>query len=457
MPCDANTLINIFRKRPLYSLNQNDFLKKNKPILWLSAVSFIIILVFRSFDNFSNPAFYAEDATYYFKLNYDAEFLFKNIFRNPNGYYNIVNNFLAQLIGDVDVRLQPFVYQFIAFSSTVITTILFSRSGLVQNRFLLLVTPLVLGLSGFNHILYFLTITFQMYVLVLTLFAVLLLDKQNSLVRNIVIFSIIPILVWSGPYSVLTVPFAVGFIVLFRGKTSVMLWTIAVTIAYALSTTGSTIMLGNIFVDKFQLLWFEALVKDIFLLGLREHANLEKVLLLLAIFVPAIYTIRRETFHLRLLALFMIVIVSSMAPLFLSKKFILYGSVYPCHLLLGKFFWILSLLIIIDRLLIVVPSKLKILSGSIAMSCIVVFVIFDNLKHEGIRKIEILSNITEFLQTIHQTENLKLEKKNEYYRITADGSGRFMPTAHVGSHNSDAKMAKAIHIRRNSISPEFPK
>jgi hypothetical protein len=296
-----------------------------------------------------------------------------------------------------------------------------------------------------------------MYVLVLTLFSILLLDKVIGLNKNIVLYVIIPILVWSGPYSVLAVPFAITFIFLFRGKTCIMLWTSFVTIIYAFSATGSMIMWNNIFSEHIQRLWFKALVSDILLLGLREHANLEKVILLLAIFVPIIFAIRRETFHLKLLALFMVIIVSSMAPLFLSKKIILYGSVYPCHLLIGKFFWVLSLLIIIDRLLEVTPNKFKAFSGSVAVACIVIFVFYDNLKHPEIRKFEILTNITEYLQTIHQVENLKLEEKNEYYRVSADGSGRFTPTAYVGSRKPDAKLTNYLHISRVSNSAEIPK
>ncbi len=407
------------------------------------------MLLIRSWENFSHPGFYAEDATYYFKLNYNADFLLENIFRNPNGYYNIANNFFAQLLGDIDIRYQALAYQVLAFSFTVGTIVLFSRIGLIQNKFLVFLTPLLLGLSGFNHIFYYITITFQMYVLVLTLFSVLLLDRQESMVKNIVIFVAIPLLVWSGPYSVLAVPFALTFLVLFRGRTWIMLWTIGVTVAYALSTTGSMIMWGNIFVERFQILWFEALVRDIFLLGLRDHANLEKVLLLVAIFAPAIYAIRRDTFHLRVLVLFMVIIVSSMAPLFLSKKIIMYGLVYPCHLLLAKFFWLLSLLIIIDRLLLVATPRFQKAAATAAACFFAVFIVIDNTNHPEMRKIEVLYHIPKFLQTIHETEKLGLEKRNEKIKVIAKGSGIFTPMTMVGSRNPDAQLVKTLHIDKS--------
>ncbi|MDK9706520.1 MAG: hypothetical protein OEL83_05675 [Desulforhopalus sp.] len=450
MQFGGNILVKILRERPLYFLDRQSFLRENRGVLLLALASLIVVLLIRSWENFSHPGFYAEDATYYFKLNYNADFLWENIFRNPNGYYNILNNFVAQLLGDIDIRWQAAAYQSVAFMTTVLTTLMFARSGLIKNKILIFLTPFILGLSGFNHIVYYLTITFQMYVLVLTLFAVLLLDETDSPIKNLMLFLIIPLLVWSGPYSVLAVPFAITFIVLFRGKTWIMLWTLVVTIAYALSTTGSTIMLGNIFEKQIQVLWGEAVIRDIFLLGLREHVNIEKVILLLAILVPAIYAIRRETFHLRILALFMVVIISSMAPVLLSKKIIMYGSIYPCHLLLGKFFWILSVLIIVDRLVKVIPEKFTQISVSAAACCIVLFIVVDNLKHESMRKIDVLYNIPEFLQTIHETEKLKLEEKGEIVRIIADGVGIFDPIVRVGSRNPEARLVKTIFIERKT-------
>lgn len=446
----GNWVVKILCERPLYSLNRQNFLRENRKILLLSLISLVVVLLIRSWENFSHPGFYVEDATYYFKLNYNADFLLENIFRNPNGYYNILNNFVAQLLGDIDIRWQATAYQSVAFVTTVLTTIMFARSGLIQNKLLIFLTPFVLGLSGFNHIVYYLTITFQMYVLVLTLFAVLLLDTNASLLKNLTLFLIIPLLVWSGPYSVLAVPFAMTFIVLFRGKTWVMLWTIIVTIAYALSTTGSTIMFANIFVKQIQMLWFEAIIRDIFLLGLRDNVNIEKVILLLAILVPSIYAIRRDTFHLRILALFMVVIISSMAPVLLSKKIIMYGSIYPCHILLGKFFWILSVLVIVDRLIRVIPEKINKISVSILACCIVLFIVVDNVRHESMRKIDVLYNIPKFLQTVHETEKLKLEERNEIIRIIADGVGIFDPIVRVGSRNPEAKLVKTIYIERKS-------
>ena len=445
----TNKVIDYFQNRPLFVFDRKSFLEKNNHLIWFSILGLAIIIFARSWQHYLNPALYAEDAPFYFKLSYNTDFLFRDIFRNPNGYYNVLNNLLAHLLGNFDVRVQPLTYHLVASFITIFTTFLFCRIGLIKEKILVVLMPLLLGLSGFNHVYYYLTITFQMYVLVVTLFAVLLLEAQTSSLKNIFIFLAIPILVWSGPYSVLAVPFAITFIFLFRGKTVIMLWTIAVTVIYALSTTGSTIMLSNIFVHEFQVLWFKTLVKDIFLLGLLEHANIEKVFLLLAIFGPMIYLIRRSTLHLRVLALLMVVIISSMAPLFLSKKYIMYGGIYPCHLLIGKFLWIIFILIVVDRLIESVSLKLKKPVSIIALCLISSFIIIDNIKHPEMRKVEILTNVPTFLHTIHELESLHIETRNEAYRVTAEGSGIFTPVAFVGSRSPEAKVTRNFFIMRN--------
>ena len=321
-------ILDFVKERPVYTLGRKQFVEKNNRLLWLGAGIFIVALLFRSWDNFSHPAFYVEDASYYFKTNYDAGFEFKHIFRNPNGYFNIFNNFITQLISILDVRFQARAYLAVASTLSVMTVILFGRSGLVKNKHLLLVTPLIIGLSGLNHIHYYTTITFQMYLLVISLFLLLLWERQTTFINNLLIFLLIPILVWSGPYSVLSVPFAILFMLLFRGKNLIMLWTIISTIAYTLMTTGVTgsgIIPQHLFSEFYQNLWFDTVVTDVFFMGLRGNANIEKVLLLLAIICPALYIIRHDSIHVRILMLLMVVIICTPAPLLLTNKYYLYG------------------------------------------------------------------------------------------------------------------------------------
>ena len=112
-------ILDFVKERPVYTLGRKQFIEKNNKVLWLGAGIFIVVLLFRSWDNFSHPAFYVEDASYYFKINYDEGFEFKNIFRNPNGYFNVFNNFIAQLISNLDIRFQARAYLAVAFTLSV--------------------------------------------------------------------------------------------------------------------------------------------------------------------------------------------------------------------------------------------------------------------------------------------------------------------------------------------------
>ena len=451
MDFNVSGIITAFRNRPVYDLGRDKFLAEKRNFLWAGAVIYIIALVLRSWENFIYPGLYVEDATYYFKMNYHAGFSIAAIFRNPNGYYNIFNNFISQVIGNFDVSLQPIMYQTVATVLSVITVVGFSRTGLVKNRFLLLITPLFLGLSGLNHIFYYTTITFQMYVLVITLFLVLLWDRQAALKNNILIYILIPILVWSGPYSVLAVPFAVVFMVLFRGKNGIMVWTIFVVVCYLLSTTGGKgtgIVPSHLFSSFYQELWFNIVVGNVFYMGLNGDANIEKALLLVIVIGPLIYLIRRESFHLRILLLLMTVIICTPAPLLISNKFLLYQGVYPCHVLTAQICWILFLLILTDRVLMQIPLSYKKCTGIAVAGAMLVLVVWDNYVHEDKGKYPIQKNLPEFFKTVkkYESRHAELKEKNENIAVVVDVPDIFDPIVVFGSSEPDATMVERVVV-----------
>jgi len=362
----------------------------------------------------------------------------------------VFNNFMAQIIGKLDIVLQAYAYLAVACIACVTTVIMLSRSGLVKNRYILLVMPLAIGLSGINHIFYYTTLTFQMYLLVITLFVILLREPERTLPMTILTMAVIAVLVWSGPYSVLAVPFAIGFLVLFRGKNLVMLWTILVTIAYVLTTTGkvgSGIVPDYLFSGKIQHLWFETILFDVLFMGFREGVlNVEKIALVALILGPTLYLIRHDTLHLRILLLLAIVIFATPAPLLLTNKYFLYRDVFPCHILTAQVAWVLFVLIVLDRLLERIKDSYREVAGITVMAAIALFVIADNIKHPSKGKTIILYNTREFLQTIKEYEGHDLKKTNENVVISADGLEIFDPVAKVGSRSKDAVTIKNIRI-----------
>ena len=110
-----------------------------------------------------------EDAGHYFNAYYGGKRYLSFILQHPNGYYNILNNFVAWLASKMDVRLQPLIYHLFSLSLGILVATCMAFTGLIRNRALLMITPLALGLSGMNHIFYYVSLTFQMYNVVILL------------------------------------------------------------------------------------------------------------------------------------------------------------------------------------------------------------------------------------------------------------------------------------------------
>ena len=185
-------------------------------------------------------------------------------------------------------------------------------------------------------------------------------------------------------------------------------------------------------------------------MGLRGSANIEKVLLLLVIILPALYIIRHDRIHVRILMLLMVVIICTPAPLLLTLKYYLYGDVFPCHVLTAQISWLLFVLILVDRVIIKLSAQYQRPAGYVALALVVLFVAADNIKNERKGRHIILYNVPEFLQTIKEYEQLDLKEKNQNVLIIAEGVGIFDPTVIVGSRKKDAERIKKIYIPQRS-------
>ena len=92
-------------------------------------------------------------------------------------------------------------------------------TGIFKNKYIIFIAPFLLGLSGLNHIFYYVTLTYQIYILVILLLTLLFWEPIKNNVLNFLFFLLLSLLIWSGPYSVLTVP-AAGCLILFFVITS---------------------------------------------------------------------------------------------------------------------------------------------------------------------------------------------------------------------------------------------
>lgn len=433
--------INKIIKRTAFPPNSGRFLLENRHVVLLSLTIFILALVFRSWQNILHPGLYWEDAGHYFNIYYGIDRDLSFILQNPNGYYNILNNFVAWLAQHLDVRIQPTIYLVFALSMGVLTATSFFFSGLVQNRFMLLVTPLVLGLSGMNHIFYFTTLTFQMYNVVVLLLCLLFLPPPRSPFTLFVLCVTTTVLVWSGPYSVVALPVALVLLVFFhnREKSFLFVYVIINLLIYTFSVKAGTIMLSNIADKDVRNVAIQTLFERVFFLDLLGKMSSIKVGLFFLLIVSLFYYLRKNVFYMKISIAFFIIIIAALAPLFLSIKYLLYQQVFPCHIYVSQFFWLCFILFSVDQIIQKAQLKPAIQVSIAVLFCLVV--LFDNIQHQEKGKIELMPQISDFVNTIYLIEQLELAQKNQYVIVQTNNliPGFMPPMVRVGSQQDDAQ------------------
>ena len=440
------------------------------PFAWLSAgiLCFIVIVIFRSWENLTHPGLYAEDSVLYFNIFYGDKQPLNKLFFAPHGYPAILNNLAALLIAKANILYQATLYHLVPLLSGIVTVAAFSFSGLIRNKLLLFIAPLLLGLSGMNHNYYYLTITFQMYVVIILLLNLLFWRTKPRKVPGVLFFLFLTLLIWSGPYSVLTVPFTLLYILLFRDRVPMFLTLIIVALFYVLAVNSGTVRLGNLFNPFILSMWGKSLVFDIFYMGQLPLTAINAIALaVISVFFATIFLLlRRDRFFLKTSLLFLAIIVLNYAPFLLSTKLAMYHRIFPCHIAISQFFWLAFLLFTIDRLclrFVLIKKRMAFVFCLLAIA----FIINDNLHHPEKYRESIIPDIPQFLATIKEYEELNLAEKHQQVIIETPGSlvmrrkegeqkrkeGKpvrrrdcVIVKARVGDQTSDAEMLKSIFI-----------
>ena len=435
-----------FGLREEYKPEATDALKRHKVTILLGLLLYALTVVIRSWQHFATPGFYAEDSVHYFNFFYGNLRQLSDIFQHPNGYYNIYNNLVAFLVARADILIQPLLYHIISASLCILTVAACTLSGLFRTRSILFISPFFLGLTGMNHVYYYISLTFQMYNVVLLLLILLFYDLKNwPRPLHFAWFLLISFLIWSGPYSVLVVPFCLSYMVLFRGRDLLSVGLLAVTVAYTLAVSKSTIMLGNLFDLSILALWGKTLVTDVFFLGFKDSVNTEKLILIASIFTILIAIFRKDRFYLKISLLLLIIIVASFAPLFLSKKYLLYQTIYPCHRLIAQFFWVIFILFSLDRLLLLLPRHQDIAGAGIVV-LLAVFICVDNFSHSDKYAVPLLPSTTQFLHRVKEVEQMDLLQKHQRAIISTAGTGIFKAAATIGDRSKNGKLVIREHF-----------
>ncbi|HHO48754.1 MAG TPA: hypothetical protein ENN06_09950 [Desulfobacteraceae bacterium] len=429
-----------FFQEPSPEYSGNHFADQRKFTI-LSMVIFMAALFIRSWENILHPSLYMEDAGHYFNVYYGGTRSFSYaVFHHPNGYFNILNNIVAWAVAMLDVRLHPILYQVFSLTMGIATALGFLFTGLIRNRFMILAAPIVLGLSGMNHIFYYNSLTFQMYNVVILLLLIILATTTRSKV-NPILYPVSALLIWSGPYSVVALPISILLIFLFRNlqRSLFYIWIIVVVAMYSLSVRENTIQINNIFNERFRSWATEVFTDRILFLDLLDKVSTIHIALLFLSIFSALYILRKDSFYIKISIIIAAVITGSLAPFFLSIKSILYGTVFPCHIYISQFFWLAFILFTVDRLFEKFRPHVFLQAG--VLTAFLLLVVTDNIRHPEKGQIDILPAIPAFVQTIHLVEELGLDERNQYVILRTDNlKPPFLsPTVRVGSLSKDAR------------------
>ena len=416
------------------------------PWLALGILFYLAALALRSWANLSQPGLYMEDAGHYFNSYYGGRRYLSFILQHPNGYYNILNNLVAWLAAKGDVRLQPLIYHLFSLGMGVSVAVCLACTGLVRSRALLLVTPLALGLSGMNHIFYHVSLTFQMYNVVVLLLCLLLFPPPKSWTATGCLALLAALLIWSGPYSVVAVPAALLCLLLFPWDRKAVLcaWIVVCTLWYTTALEGGLIRLQNILNPQVQEMILTTLFGRVLLLDSLSASLMVQIALGLMLAAGPLVLLRREVGYVKISLVLFTIIVLSLAPLFLSQKILLYQQVYPCHIYIAQFFWVFYLLISLDRLL-ARQERSRALKGALLALAVFVFVFADNRRHPDKGFIQPMDKVPAYVRAVHAAEQLGLEEHNQYLVLrTQNIDPRAAPASvRVGSRRRSATMADA--------------
>lgn len=444
------TFITAFLRRQPYSLYPERFFYDNRWVMISACLLLCIALIIRSSENLLHPALYVEDATHYFNIYYGGHRSFSFILQHPNGYFNIFNNLVAWLVAKTDIRIHALLYHLIAVIMGIATGSCLLFSGLFRNKPILLIAPLLLGLSGMNHIFYYVTLTFQMYSVVILLLCLMFFRWQYTLFLIIVLVPLMSLLIWSGPYSVLAIPTGLLMLLFFNDglRYRNMSFIICCTIAYTISVRSSTIRLENtldpnILLDMTNTLFQRIICMDMIssLKTWQEGAIIIALGLLL-------FFLRREREYIKISVILLSIVISSLAPLFLSIKIQLYQTVFPCHIYIGQFFWLVFVLYSLDTLISTLKNDNRFVHTVIVVA-VVSFVYMDNIRHPDKGFVTPMPDVPAFLETIHEAEQLHLALKNEYIILTMDSifPGFLQPLVRVGSIQPDSRRLRAHEVK----------
>ena len=419
----------------------------------LGSLLLLIAILLRSWATLSQQAFYVEDASL-FNRYYDNALPLSSVGDHLLGqpYITLITKFFAWLFAYADVRLHALLYQWTGFIFGMFAAIILFFTGLIRSRTVLLLGPLLMGLTAMNHIYYYNTLIYIMYSGIAILLALLFYPIPKRAISRFLLLIIVIILPWAGPYSVVAVPTVLALLLFYPGKNFKSLLLLAVlvsTLFYYLTVEGNTTMLANL--KKWVVIrhFFDALLVHIIFMGQFKHiSHWFWIPVLLTIFL-SLYLLRHDTSYIKNSLIFFGIIIASLALFFLSSKFSWYTNTKACHRLLSIYFWCFYLLYTLDSLFVRYGSH-RFFIGAFAVM-LGIIIIHDNIRYPGKHRVEPVPETSEFLNEVYRFEQMGLKPRNEQVFLRLDNHRTaFVPQVVVGSRAGDA-----IRLYRADLPAEY--
>ncbi len=416
--------------------------------VWIvGGITLLIVLVFaRSWEALTTDALFMEDAALHFNKYYGGEQPFTSIFDRPNRYIAFITNLQAWLYAKLDVTWQPDLYRYSSFILAVMAASCFSFSGLFRQPVMLLAVPSVLGLAGLNHIFFWNTITYQIFTAVVLVICLLFLPAPATKPRLILRLVLIAILIWSGPYSVMAVPVAF-LLLLFRVHLKnkwVYVWTIVCGLLYFAMLEQSTIQRYALFNEPDRLHHFySVLFEKILLLDMFGESTSSKVALPIVLVVFFMWFFRKDHRYVKVSLVIFSLILGSLLLYFLTVKYKRF-EIQENHILLSYYFWLVFLLMCIDRFLEKLPKK-KYIHIAVLIG-LVLFVWRDNHLHTVKRYWSPMDEIPGFMTAVQYFESQKttLAREGKYVIVSTEPRWPPLPgpTAIIGKRNGFVRIKR---------------
>ena len=424
------------------------------PQKWALCGTFLLLIavLLRSWPTLSQQAFFVEDSL-----------IFSMYYGNFRPLGSIAGHHLAQpyiilltkafgwLYAYTDVRLHALLYQWTGFIFGMVAAVILFYSGLIRSRTILLLGPLLMGLTAMNHIYYYNTLIYIMYSGLAILLALLFFPLPKRAITKVLLMVIVVILPWSGPYSVVAVPTTLVLILLYPEKsfkTFLFLAVLVSTILYFLTVAGDTAMLKHLKKWGVIIRYFEVLLEHVVFLGqfrYKHISNWQWIPVLLVISL-CFYLLRHDPDYIKNSLIFFGIIMASLALFFLSSKLQFYQFTNPCHRFLSLYFWCFFLLYTIDGLFIRYGCNQVISIVFAAMLSTII--IHDNIRHPRKHTVEPIPETRDFLNNVYRLEQLRLEADNQQVILRLDNyqSPFFVPQAVVGSRADDARRLNNVDL-----------